>query len=76
MNGLPLWIKAVVAVGIVPAIAFFLLGVMTGLIPSPITETAAMMRKHQEDGETQTRLLRQICRQGARSESGLIECER
>lgn len=76
VNGLPFWAKMVLAVGVVPAITFFLLGVLTGLVPSPITETAAMMRRHEANGETQTRLLRAICRQGAKTDFSAAECER
>ncbi len=76
MNGFLIWMKVATTVGVPAAIAFFLLAMLAGIIPSPISETAAMMHQHKENGEIQTRLLRQICRQGAKSDSALIECER
>lgn len=76
VNGPLFWAKLVLAVGVVPTITFFLLGVLTGLVPSPITETAAMMKRHEQNGETQTRLLRAICRQGAKTDFSMAECER
>ena len=76
MNGLPVWVKAVATVGVPAAIAFFLLAMMAGLVASPITETLAMMKRHETTGETQARLLRAICRQGAKTDFSLAECER
>lgn len=75
-NGLAPWMKAVAVIGVPAAIAFFLLAMLAGLIPSPITETAAMMRRHEANGEVQTRLLRAICRQGAKTDFAMAECER
>lgn len=76
LNGLPSWVRAIATVGVPAAIAFFLLGVLVGIIPSPVTETAAMVQRHVEHGETQTRLLRAICRQGAKTDFAATECER
>lgn len=88
------WYKFVSLVGVPAAIAFFVLGMFSGLIPSPLLAMQRQMESHQQvmdahakhaeamqqylTGYTEThlRLLRQLCRQGAKTESGMLECDR
>lgn len=76
-NGnLPVWAKTVVAVGVVPAFAFWLLYIVTGVLADMRTDTATghadilteargtltEIRDHRRDDVQLVRLLELICR--------------
>ena len=98
VNGLPVWVRIISTVGIPAAIAFFLLGMLSGMIPSPLStvyksfvELASAVNAHSVDSsrsateftvilrsytENHLRLLRQICRNQAKDEWSLRDCDR
>lgn len=59
------------------------LGLIVGYIPSPVTEVKAAMVKHQEEMKsvldyvnTNTRVVRQICRNTSSNPAERVECDR
>lgn len=83
INGLPSWVKIVTAVGFPIAIALILLGVLIGFIPSPLMETQAIVKDNNKllqgaeiVSQTSVKILRSICRNGAKSELTILECDR
>ena len=98
VNGLPSWARVISTIGIPAAIAFFLLGMLSGLIPSPLltlqrsfVDLAAAVDVHSVQSsrasldvanilrsytEQHLRLLRQICRNQAKDELSLRDCDR
>lgn len=73
--GIPIWAKVVVVVGVLPSIIFFLLFMMAGIVPSPITTTNAAIERHVVNGEEQTRLLRVLCYRMSKTYSDARECD-
>ena len=75
--------EALKTVGFPIVVALLLLLAMFGVFPSPITKIAVGLDKHINDVksienilEGHTRLLREICRNTARSEAGRLGCDR
>ena len=98
MNGIPAWARIISTIGIPAGIAFFLLGMLSGLVPSPLltlhrsfidlasavnihamestrinTEMIVILRTYTDH---HLRLLRQICRNQARDDAALRDCDR
>ena len=82
-NGMPAWVKIVATLGFPIFIAIFLLGMLTGAVPSPLAENQKVifennriLMEFKDESETQVRLLRAICRSVANTEFSRAECER
>ena len=99
MNGtLPAWAKITGQIGIPAAVAFFLLAMLSGLIPSPILEVQKQIADMQQKQiwlieinkvtnvetlnllrgytDTHMRILRAVCRNQAKSDVAISECDR
>jgi len=83
LNGLPGWIKAVAIVGMPSVVALILLGALLGIVPSPLQSIAALARSLSEHAalsieidQRQIQLLRQICRNTAKTEFSNDACNR
>lgn len=74
-NGLPAWVRAAAAVGVPAVISFLLLAMFAGILRSPVTETHALIRHHVRSDDVQIRLLRVICRQLAKSDWAMAQCD-
>lgn len=73
--GIPVLAKVVVVVGVLPSIIFFLLFMIAGIFPSPITTTNAAIQRHVVNGEEQVRLLRVLCYRMAKTYPDARECD-
>lgn len=59
------WSHVVSTLGFPIVVALILLGMMTGYVPSPITQTAAAMQQHVRNEEGRSKILRVMCRHQA-----------
>ena len=91
-------IKAISTIGVPAAIAFFVLAMLAGLIPSPLLKMQVSIGEHERVAlvaqqqaertsnemlgilrsytELHLKLLRQVCRNQAKSEVAALECDR
>ena len=91
LNGLPMWVKGIAVVGVPSLIAFYLVLVVTGAIPSALsseheqiqtqqaTEQTRVREEHkaqEQARQEQSQLLRLICANTAKSEAVSLECLR
>lgn len=81
LSGLSPTFKAVVTVGLSTVLVFIGIGMFTGAIPSPITETRDLAKMHVEDAAitkqqlgAQTKLLRIICQNTALDRQAMTGC--
>lgn len=81
INGLPQWARLIMWLGFPTIIAMVLLGVLLGVVSTPLQKIDAVhkqLEQHVTDsktlGETQTKLIRQICRNTSKSELGTETC--
>jgi hypothetical protein len=81
LMGLPQWARVMLLLGIPTAFSLILLAAFLGIVPSPLSalpEIRFMLTNHErfslESDRAQARLLRQICRNTAKSEIGVEAC--
>ena len=66
LNGLPGWAQVVSVLGFPIVVALFLLGMFSGYIRSPITETHGLVVGHVKGEDQRLHILRVMCRQSAK----------
>ena len=77
LNGLPGWAQVISVLGFPIVVALILLGMLTGVVPSPITRTQILIEQHMIGDGDRTRILRTMCRHQAVSlKQDLDDCYR
>lgn len=61
VNGMPMWVKAVAAVGLPGVMALGLLWVLASGLPSDVAAMRTEITEHRRESEQMLRVLQQIC---------------
>lgn len=76
ISGMPIWVKVIAVLGFPIFVAVVLLGMFTGIVPSPVSATAQALQQHVKDETGRTRIIRVMCRhQAAALRQPAEECD-
>jgi len=86
-NGMPLWVKIITTVGFPIFMALVLMWVLFGIIVPTIaedvqtnqrigTENNSLLKEHAQDAQRQIELFKLICRNTAKTEFAISNCDK